>query len=123
MKLTPLGKALLFLVGLALVVTAVYKFVPREKLPWNRPKAADASEPAATATESRSSEASPSATTASTQPWIEVPGGLFASGQNQESVDVPAFKIRRTETTNGEYEAFLAECAAGSSCGPRELPS
>ena len=45
MKLTPLGKLLLFLIGLGLVATAVYRFVPPEQLPWNRPKAAPGTEP------------------------------------------------------------------------------
>ena len=44
MKLTPLGKLLLFLIGLGLVATAVYRFVPPDQLPWNRPKAAPGTE-------------------------------------------------------------------------------
>ena len=128
MKLTPLAKALLFLIGLGLVGTAIYKFVPPEKLPWNRPKAAPAENgsttpESTTANRSNTPGETSSSTRASTEPWIEIPGGIFSSGQNQESVDVSAFKIGRTEVTNGEYEAFLAQCAAGSSCGPRELPN
>lgn len=128
MKLTPLAKALLFLIGLGLVGTAIYKFVPKEKLPWNRPKTAATENGSETPSPSTSNEANTPGTTstatrASSEPWIEIPGGIFSSGQNQESVDVSAFKIRRTEVTNGEYEAFLAECAAGSSCGPREVPN
>jgi hypothetical protein len=34
MKLTPLGKALFFLIGLGLVVGALYRFVPPEKQFW-----------------------------------------------------------------------------------------
>lgn len=128
MKLTPLAKALLFLIGLGLVGTAVYKFVPKDKLPWNRPKTAPAENGSTTSSTATTNETnSPGQTSASTrsssEPWIEIPGGIFSSGQNQESVDVSAFKIRRTEVTNAEYEAFLAECAAGSSCGPRERPN
>ncbi len=126
MKLTPLAKALLFLIGLGLVGTAIYKFVPAEKLPWNRPKAAPDGSPATTATSANERNA-PGATSepiqASTEPWIEIPGGIFSSGQNQESVDVATFKIQRTEVTNGEYEGFLAKCETGSTCGPRELPN
>lgn len=128
MKLTPLAKALLFLIGLGLVGTAIYKFVPKEKLPWNRPKTAATENGSETPSPSTSNEnntpgETSTSTRASSEPWIEIPGGIFSSGQNQESVDVSAFKIRRTEVTNGEYEAFLAECAAGSSCGPREVPN
>ena len=128
MKLTPLAKALLFLIGLGLVGTAIYKFVPKEKLPWNRPKTAATGNGSETPSPSTSNEnntpgETSTSTRASSEPWIEIPGGIFSSGQNQESVDVSAFKIRRTEVTNGEYEAFLAECAAGSSCGPREVPN
>ncbi len=127
MKLTPLAKALLFLIGLGLVGTAVYKFVPAEKLPWNRPKAAPTEGgPTATATTSNESNAPGTTSTpnrTSSEPWIEIPGGIFSSGQNQESVEVATFKIQRTEVTNGEYEGFLAKCEAGSTCGPRELPN
>lgn len=128
MKLTPLAKALLFLIGLGLVGTAIFKFVPKEKLPWNRPKTATAEDGPATPSASTSNEANTPGTTStasrgSNEPWIEIPGGIFSSGQNQESVDVSSFKIRRTEVTNAEYEAFLAECEAGSSCGPREVPN
>ena len=128
MKLTPLAKALLFLIGLGLVGTAIYKFVPPEKLPWNRPKTAptengSATPSATTPNRSNTPGETSSSTRTSNEPWIEIPGGIFSSGQNQESVDVSAFKIGRTEVTNGEYEAFLAQCAAGSNCGPRELPN
>ncbi len=130
MKLTPLAKALLFLIGLGLVGTAIYKFVPPEKLPWNRPKAtapeSTSDSTASTSTregEKRSQNKDSTPDRTSTGPWIEIPGGIFSSGQNQESVDVSAFQIGRTEVTNGEYEAFLAQCGAGSSCGPRDVPN
>ncbi len=128
MKLTPLGKLLLFLIGLGLVVTAVYRFVPPEQLPWNRPQAAP---PSGTEVrqESRPAEKSAEASRptadapASNKPWIAVPAGLFASGPDQSEIDVPAFSIERTEVTNGRYEEFLEACPRGSACGPRELPS
>ncbi len=126
MKLTPLGKFLLFLIGLGLVATAVYRFVPPDRLPWNRP--------ARTAPAESRSDAQPPARqpaaerpvsdlqTADT-PWIRVHGGLFASGADQAEIDVPEFAIERTEVTNGRYEEFLTACPRGSACGPRELPS
>ena len=39
MRFTPLGKFLLFLVGLAIIATAVRLYVPKDKLPW--PKKAE----------------------------------------------------------------------------------
>ena len=126
MKLTPLGKLLLFLIGLGLVATAVYRFVPPEQLPWNRAKAARGTQvrPAAQAQAKPAEKARPaSEPPASNLPWIAVPAGLFASGPDQAEVDVPAFSIERTEVTNGRYEEFLAACPRGSACGPRELPS
>ncbi len=128
MKLTPLAKALLFLIGLGLVGTAIYKFVPKDKLPWNRPKATPADDGSTTSTSATSNDGNTrsqtsTSTHASNEPWIEIPGGIFSSGQNQESVDVSTFRIGRTEVTNGEYEKFLGECAAGSNCGPREVPN
>ena len=128
MKLTPLGKLLLFLIGLGLVVTAVYRFVPPEQLPWNRPQAAppsgtevrQESRPAEKAAEKSRPAADAQA---SNKPWIAVPAGLFASGPDQSEIDVPPFSIERTEVTNGRYEEFLEACPRGSACGPRELPS
>lgn len=126
MKLTPLGKLLLFLIGLGLVATAVYRFVPPDKLPWNRPHAAPGTEPRTeTRTESKPAESprAPVDRPATNAPWIAVSGGLFASGSDQAEIDVPGFSIERTEVTNGRYEEFLAACPRGSACGPRELPS
>jgi formylglycine-generating enzyme required for sulfatase activity len=140
MKLTPLGKALIFVIGLALVVTAVYKYVPAEKwhgwLGKHGSQAAPApdSQPAAEGTTASSArEESPAEETTaasgteepslSASDWVAIPGGLFRSGPDQSEVDVPPFLIERTEVTNGQYEAFLNECAAGSSCGPRDVPS
>jgi formylglycine-generating enzyme required for sulfatase activity len=141
MKLTPLGKALIFFIGLGLVLTALFKFVPPEKQPWRRwmggggQTASNGSstpapgQPSTGTTPSSPSASSSSAASSSSSaesgqdPWVAVPGGLFASGSSREQVDLPAFRIQRHEVTNGEYQAFLNECPVGSSCGPRDLPS
>jgi gamma-glutamyl hercynylcysteine S-oxide synthase len=152
MKLTPLGKALIFLIGLGLVLTAVYRFIPAEHQPWRTWLAGDdgdtASETAATETPAEERSAGDrtrgSEGAASTSPssgerskeepsqesmdqtasdWVTIPAGTFLSGSGQSEVDLPAFRIQRTEVTNGQYEAFLRECPAGSGCGPREEPS
>ena len=96
MKLTPLGKALIFLIGFGLVVTAVYRFVPAEQQPWRKwlgdgseapasPEAPETAQeaPAAPGEASPSSPASPSSTPAADRPakstseWVSIPGGLF----------------------------------------------
>jgi iron(II)-dependent oxidoreductase len=124
MKLTPLAKALLFLIGLGIVVTAVYRFVPPEKrnlkalLGKVKSTAAKKETPAAPGPQSRPAPAP----TASGE-WIAVPGGRFESGAARAEVDVRPFSIARLETTNREYGAFLDECPIGSECGPRDLPS
>lgn len=148
MKLTPLGKALVFLIGLGLVLTALYKFVPPEKQPWRNwsgggteastapegsetaqtgPDQAPAGDSPSDSPSTRPSTSSPAASERTAPPatgeWVAIPGGLFRAGSNQEEVDVQPFRIHRTEVTNGQYEEFLNECAAGSGCGPRELPS
>lgn len=128
MRLTPLGKLLLFLLGLGLVATAVYRFVPPEQLPWNRARGAStetprpkAAETAAVREERPVRPAEPASDAGAA--WIEIRAGLFASGSEQNPVDTPAFSIQRDEVTNGEYATFLAACPRGSACGPRELPS
>jgi formylglycine-generating enzyme required for sulfatase activity len=143
MKLTPLGKALVFLIGLGLVLTAVYRFVPADQQPWRKwfgggSEASTApadtetvqDAPASPADASPSAPASPTASPTqdqgaapSTSEWVSIPGGLFRAGSDQSEVEVPAFRILRTEVTNGQYEAFVNECGPGSGCGPRELPS
>jgi iron(II)-dependent oxidoreductase len=147
MKLTPLGKALIFLIGLGLVLTAVYLYVPAEHQPWRKWLAGGDAEPAAEETEAtaattaaeesgtRGAETRPSKESSTETPaenasldqtasdWVTVPAGTFLSGADQSEVDLPAFRIHRTEVTNGQYEAFLRECPANSSCGPREEPS
>lgn len=126
MKLTPLGKALLFLVGLGLMLTAIYKFVPKDKLPWNRPHSSEApSQRAENGDENRSTD-EPSAdndSPSSTADWIEVPSGLFSGGPDLEQTEVSKFSIQRTEVTNGQYAEFLDACPVGDECGPRDLPS
>lgn len=144
MKLTPLGKALVFLIGLGLVVTAVYRFVPPEQQPWRNwfgggseastaptdaeertganTAPADGSSPAATSSSSSSPSGEQTASRSASE-WLTIPGGLFRAGADQSEVDVQPFRIHRTEVTNGQYEAFLNECPAGSGCGPREVPS
>lgn len=148
MKLTPLGKALVFLIGLGLVLTAVYRFVPAEKQPWRNwfghgegsavSANADAANNGETnsdpASDDRSSNAAPTSTSPSPQEdqpasapsseeWLAIPGGMFGTGADQNEVEVAAFRILRTEVTNGQYEEFLNECGQGSGCGPRDLPS
>lgn len=126
MKLTPLGKLLLFLIGLGLVATAVYRFVPPDQLPWNRPKAPPGTETRIETRKESKPADSPRPTSdrpVSNAPWIAVPGGLFASGPDQAEIDVPAFSIERTEVTNARYADYLEACPRGSACGPKELPS
>jgi serine/threonine-protein kinase len=129
MKLTFLGKTLIFLIGLALVATAVYRFVPPDLLPWNPKRAAAPSQPAPAQPSRPSQNAAPVRNTrnAPANPaqgqWITVAGGGFAAGAEGTLVQVPAFKIQRGEVTNGEYEAFLTACPPGSPCGPRQRPS
>lgn len=124
MKLTPIAKALLFLIGLGIVVTAVYKFVPPEKrdlkalLGKARSAAKKTDAPAAAATEPR-----PAGESRAAGKWVDVPGGRFESGADRREVDVRPFSIARLETTNHEYAAFLDECPVGAECGPRDVPS
>jgi formylglycine-generating enzyme required for sulfatase activity len=134
MKLTPLGKALVFVVGLGIVLTALYKFMPPDKQPWRRwfghgavsVPGAPASPGSSTAPPGTpaSAAATPAASTpGSDSAWVTIPGGTFKAGESQTEVDVPAFRIHRHEVTNGEYRAFLAACPTGSACGPKEQPS
>lgn len=144
MKLTPLGKALVFLIGLGLFITALYKFVPPEQQIWRQWLGGGAD---TAATDESTGPADDRANTSgrpdslANQPlergerrdegreerraaseWITIPGGLFRAGENLEEVDVSAFQIQSHEVTNGQYEEFLEECPEGSSCGPRDLP-
>lgn len=125
MKLTPLGKTLLFLIGLGLVVTALYRFVPPERQFWRAwfaGKGGSAAPGGQSSTpERRSAERRPKA--AAGDQWVTVPAGRFPSGEEGADVDVHAFRIQRREVSNRDFAAFLAQCAVGSDCGPRDLPS
>ena len=131
MKLTPLGKLLLFLIGLALVGTAIWKFAPPEMLAKLRGLGSKSERPNTTTTEPRSETRAETRTEPRTERpagpedeiWAGVPGGLFRSGPDQVEVEVPAFRIHRSEVTNRLYGRFLDECPAGDACGPRDLPS
>ena len=132
MKLTPLGKLLLFLIGLGLVGTAVWKFAPPELLAKLRDLGAKSERPLAepsseTRTESRAESRAEPRTEAPARPddevWVRVPGGLYRSGSDQVEVEVAGFRIHRAEVTNRLYGKFLDECPAGDACGPRDLPS
>ena len=128
MRLTGMGKALVFIIGLGLIVTAVYLYWPQLAGRWlpgrggeqatTEPRPTDGSGERAPASREKNSPPS-----RESGPWVSIPGGIFETGSGQESVDVPAFRIGRTEVTNGDYQRFLDDCAVGSSCGPRSLPS
>lgn len=137
MKLTPFGKLLLFLVGLALVGTAVWKFGPPDLVDRLRGigKKSERNPPAEPGSE-RSERPSERRTDPSTRPtssgapagpgdevWVGVPGGRFRSGPDQVDLEVAAFRIHRAEVTNRLYGEFLDACPAGDACGPRDLPS
>jgi serine/threonine-protein kinase len=119
MKLTPLGKTLLFFIGLGLVVTALYRFVPPERQFWRQWIGGGSPEQAQTGTR-RAPVATPSR---SGDVWASITGGRFAAGDEGVDLDVPGFRIQRREVTNRDYSAFLAQCAVGADCGPRDLPA
>jgi iron(II)-dependent oxidoreductase len=121
MKLTPLGKTLLFFIGLGLIVTALYRFVPREKQFWRQWMKKGPSTTATTPGASHTTRPSDGPSTAAG--WVSIPGGRFLAGASGTESEVSAFRIQRSEVTNREYAAFLAGCAVGSDCGPRELPA
>jgi len=123
MKLTPLGKTLLFLIGLALVVTALYRFVPPERQFWRRWIAKDGSQAQAPGQPAARGEPRAPASRGGGDAWVSIPAGRFAAGDEGSEIDVAAFRIQSRETTNREYAAFLAQCAVGSDCGPRDLPA
>lgn len=143
MKLTPLGKFMLFLIGLGLVLTALHRFLPPELSSWDKLLArvrggADTGSSRA-ATQTTSSPGASSSTSASTSSsatpassaavppsvrndWVKIPGGMFRSAAG-ESVDVSTFALERTEVTNAEYARYLESCPVGAACGPRDLPT
>jgi iron(II)-dependent oxidoreductase len=119
MRLTFFGKLILVVLGLVIVFFSVRNFAPdlytRLTAMLKRGKAATPATPAP--------GASPAAATASGKgDFVTVPAGSFRSGADRKSVEVGAFRIHKTEVTNRAYQAFLAACAVGSECGPRELP-
>ena len=134
MRLTPLGKTLVFLIGAGLVGTAVYLYGPRLRRQAEEIRGKKAEE---RARKSEPAERAPGERQASEErgprgladrpldagPWVAIPGGLFESGPDQVAMEVPAFRIHRTEVTNGEYQTFLDTCPVGSQCGPRALPT
>jgi formylglycine-generating enzyme required for sulfatase activity len=128
MKLTPLGKALFFLVGLGLVVGALYRFVPPEKQFWRAWFAGKKGVPASTSTSQTKSgpgtvtNTPPASTASAASGWMAIPAGSFGAGESGAPAETGAFRIQRTEVTNREYQAFLNACAMGSDCGPRDLP-
>ena len=127
MRLTALGKLMIFLVGVGLVGTAIWKFAPKSfRLNWNKTKDSlhdirreGVARANAQPTDGRR-VAKPSDAPSE---WVDVPGGLFRSGADAVSVDVPAFRIQRTEATNAGFARFLEECPVGDICGPRDLPT
>lgn len=130
MKLTPFGKLLLFLIGLGLVATAVWKFGPPDLLDRLRSRdserRADRPSDAPGDREPGTRRDTPPAENESARSdsgWISVPAGVFRSGPEQAAVEVGAFRIQRTEVTNAMYARFLDDCPAGDACGPRDLPS
>jgi formylglycine-generating enzyme required for sulfatase activity len=126
MRLTGLGKTLVFLIGLGLVAAAVYLYGPQMK---DKTKALRDRREARRAADrerepgERRAEPTTTGDTSASGPWVEVPGGLFSAGADQASIDQPVFRIHRTEVTNGDYQRYLDECPVGSQCGPRDLPS
>jgi formylglycine-generating enzyme required for sulfatase activity len=130
MKLTPLGKLLIFLVGLGLVLVAVRRVLPPELSSWDkllaRVRGVPSTSSPSTSSEKReprstpSREAGPSSNAAGV--WVRIPGGQFQPSGG-DAVDLAAFSLQRSEVTNADYQRFLDACPVGASCGPRDLPS
>ncbi|MEZ5313131.1 MAG: SUMF1/EgtB/PvdO family nonheme iron enzyme [Thermoanaerobaculia bacterium] len=133
MRFTALGKFLFFLLGLALIATAVHLYVPADQRPWNRHRGdrTDAPRPDNNTRDQIAKQNAPPEPAAreerpaadSADPWVRIPAGLFRSGRGATQVDLPAFSMQRREVTNAQYASFLEACPRGSACGPRELPS
>lgn len=138
MKLTPLGKLLLVLVGGGVLAGACYRFAPASLRFWEkRPNAASPS-PAAQApspaTAAPAAEPPRTDGARATEPaaeprgrrelnrWIHVAAGEYSGGKDGRPRRLPDYWIQEHEVTNREYQAFVAECAVGSDCGPRDLP-
>src|SRR5689334_4427094 len=79
MKLTPLGKLLLFLVGLGIVLTAVHRVLPPELKTWDglMAKLRGSSAPAAPAAPGSPGQTTPKAPSAPSSPsggtWVRIP--------------------------------------------------
>src|SRR5262245_61319451 len=102
MRLTPLGKALIFLIGLGLVITAVYKFMPPDQQFWRKwtggaTGTASTDGPSNPGTATPGTQETPGSggpdglahptsgdrqTSGGTAEWITVPAGMFRSGEN-----------------------------------------
>lgn len=131
MRLTPLGKFLLFLIGLGLIVTALHRFVPREQQFWRgwiaglgapaRPTPPPVTPPVGPPGENRPGALANQPLAA--ESWVSIPAGTLLAGEEGTPTEVAAFRLHRHEVTNGQYAAYLAECPVGAPCGPRELPS
>ena len=128
MKLTPLGKFLIFLVGLGLVLVAIRRVLPPELSSWDKllakfrgvPSTASPSKPNEQRATPPSREAGPSSD--GSGGWVRIPGGSFQPSGGS-GVDLAAFSLQRSEVTNADYQRFLDSCPVGASCGPRDLPS
>src|SRR5688500_14205004 len=130
MKLTPLAKALLVLIGLGIIGVAVYRYAPPNLQFWRKgpaPPGASGAKPVTSAERPNAAPSTPASARDRSAPaskgtWIEIPGGRFPSGPEASQIDVPTFSIASHEVTNREYAQFLSHCAVGSDCGPRQLP-
>lgn len=126
MKLTPLGKLLFFLIGLGLVVGALYRFVPPERQFWRAwlggKKAAPGTTSTTTSTTPGTTPSSTARPSAAGAGWVSIPAGRFAAGEDGAEAELAGFRIQRAEVTNRDYQAYLNACAQGSDCGPRDLP-
>lgn len=127
MRLTGLGKLMIFLIGVALVATALWRFAPRSfgfASRWSstRDKLHEMRRDSVAIANAKPIDTRPVAPAPAGE-WVEIPGGLFRSGADAVSVDVPAFAIQRTEVTNAMFARFLDDCPVGDICGPRDLPA
>jgi formylglycine-generating enzyme required for sulfatase activity len=126
MRLTGLGKLMIFLVGVGLVGTALWKFAPKSfDVPWRetRDKLRDIRRDAVARANAKPVDPRHVPPSDASGEWVDVPGGLFRSGADAVSVDVPAFRIQRAEVTNASFARFLDDCPVGDICGPRDLPT
>jgi formylglycine-generating enzyme required for sulfatase activity len=126
MRITGLGKLMIFLIGVALVGTALWKFAPKSfdfHFRETRDKLREVRREAVAKANAKPTDPRQEPSSRASGGWVDVPGGLFRSGADAVSVDVPAFRIQRTEVTNASFARFLEECPVGDICGPRDLPT